>query len=95
MKRRTLSREAERDLRDIREFITDRNPAAANRLIGHLELGMSLLVDNPAMGRERPDLAENLRSFRVEEYIIYYYPVEYGIDVARIVHGSRDASRLF
>ncbi len=56
---------------------------------------MSLLVDNPAMGRERPDLVENLRSFRVEEYIIYYYPVEYGIDVARIVHGARDASRLF
>ena len=54
MKRRTLSREAERDLRDIREFITDRNPAATDRLINHLELGMSLLVDNPAMGRERP-----------------------------------------
>ncbi len=39
MNRRTLSREAERDLRDIREFITDRNPAAADRLINHWSLG--------------------------------------------------------
>ena len=95
MNRRTLSQGAERDLRNIREFISDRNPAAADRLISHLELGMSLLSDNPAMGRERPDLSENLRSFRVEEYIIYYYPQENGIEVARIAHGARDASRLF
>ena len=95
MNRRILSREAERDLRNIHEFIADRNPAAADRIIRHLELGISLLFDNPAMGRERPELADNLRSFLVAGYIIYYYPMAAGIEVSRIAHGSMDARRLF
>lgn len=95
MNRRILSREAERDLRNIHEFIADRNPAAADRIISRLEIGMSLLFANPAMGRERPELAANLRSFRVEGYLIYYYPAADGIEIARIAHGSMDASRLF
>ena len=95
MNRRILSREAERDLRNIHEFIADRNPAAADRIISHLELGISLLFENPAMGRERPELADNLRSFLVEGYIIYYYPMTAGVEIARIAHGSMDAHRLF
>ena len=95
MNRRILSREAERDLRNIHEFIADRNPAAADRIISRLEIGMSLLLANPAMGRKRPELADNLRSFRVEGYLIYYYPAADGIEIARIAHGSRDAGRLF
>ena len=90
-----LEPQARRDVRDIQEFVSDYSVAAAGRLMERLERGLLNLADNPLMGRERPDLAENLRSFLVEEYIIYYYPMEDGIEVARIVHGARDASRLF
>ena len=47
------------------------------------------------MGYSRTELANNLRSFPADDYIIFYRPTEAGIEVARIVHGSRDISRLF
>ncbi|MEA2889302.1 MAG: hypothetical protein QOI05_95, partial [Bradyrhizobium sp.] len=33
-----------------------------------------MLVENPYAGRPRPELEKNLRSFAVENYIIFYIP---------------------
>ena len=92
----SISLRALRDLRDIREFLSDRNPAAAGRLMTRLTANFRSLAANPFLGRERPDLAPDLRSFPVENtYLIIYRPTESGITVARIIHGSRDLPTLF
>ncbi len=42
------------------------------------------------MGRVRPELADDLRFFPVEKYVIFYRPVEEGIIVVRVVHSRQD-----
>lgn len=96
MNPRRLSIQAERDLRNLLEYLADRNPAAADRLSRRLEHAINSLAANPELGRERPDLGPDLRSLPVENtYIIIYRPAESGITVARIIHGSRDLPTLF
>ena len=93
-----LSRDAALDLDGIWEFIAGEyldNIDTADRFIDRLEESLRNLADNPFMGRERPELAANVRSHAVGDYLIIYRPAALGIDVARIVHGSRDINRLF
>jgi len=58
------------------------------------------------MGELRPDLAPQLRSFVIGNYVILYRPAsqtsedvgiskDVGIEVARILHASRDIGSLF
>jgi toxin ParE1/3/4 len=49
-----------------------------------------MLVQNPHVGRPRPDLGRNLRSFAVANYIIFYVPQTEGIDIVRVMHGRQD-----
>ncbi|MDZ8108879.1 MAG: type II toxin-antitoxin system RelE/ParE family toxin [Nostoc sp. DedQUE12a] len=50
---------------------------------------------NPEMGRKRDSLALNLRSFPVGNYLIFYRPIDQGIEVIRLLHGARDIQSLF
>lgn len=47
------------------------------------------------MGRTRPELLSNLRSIPIGNYVIYYIPRQRGIEIVRVLHGSRDLDSLF
>lgn len=47
------------------------------------------------MGRARDELAANVRSFPFGRYVIYYAPIEDGIDVVRLLHSARDIDAVF
>jgi toxin ParE1/3/4 len=47
------------------------------------------------MGREQDKLMVNLRSFVVKNYIIFYQPFEGGIEILRVLHGTRDVGSIF
>jgi toxin ParE1/3/4 len=49
-----------------------------------------MLVQNPQAGRRRPDLRQNVRSFAVDNYVIFYIPQSAGIDIIRVMHGRQD-----
>jgi toxin ParE1/3/4 len=46
------------------------------------------------MGRARPELAPDLRSFPFGRYVIFYMPLSDGIDVVRVLHSARDIDGL-
>jgi toxin ParE1/3/4 len=48
-----------------------------------------LLAEQPRMGRLRPEFGEGVRSFTVENYVVYYRH-EGNVLVARVLHGRRD-----
>ncbi|MBM3942105.1 MAG: type II toxin-antitoxin system RelE/ParE family toxin [SAR202 cluster bacterium] len=50
---------------------------------------------HPRIGRRRSELAPELRSFAVQDYVILYRPMADGVEVVRILHGSRDIESLF
>jgi toxin ParE1/3/4 len=47
------------------------------------------------MGRARDELSPSLRSFPFGRYVIFYEPVEGGIDVVRLLHSARDVHAQF
>jgi toxin ParE1/3/4 len=74
--------------------IAEANPAAANTWLDTVEQKCRLLATMPEMGRLRPELAPQLRSWVVGEYVIFYRPILDGILLVRVLHGSRDLAPL-
>jgi toxin ParE1/3/4 len=95
MKRPYFSPSARRDLNEIIEYIARDKPGAAARHTDRLEDACRTLADNSDIGTPRDDLILNLRCFSVGNYVIYFRPTPDGIDVVRVLHGSRDETQLF
>jgi toxin ParE1/3/4 len=95
MKRYRLTPEAEKDLDQISDYIANDNPQAALRLLGRIEERCQRLAEMPETGRARDELAEGLRSGIVGNYVIFYRLDDEGIQVIRVLHGSRDLPSLF
>lgn len=47
------------------------------------------------MGRLYPELAEDLRGFPADDYMIFYRETVPGIVIARVLHGVRDILAVF
>ena len=86
---------AEEDLLDIWNFIAKDNPAAADRLLDHIDKTCNRLAANPNLGPARDDLERGLRYFVVRKYLILYRRTENGAEIVRIVHGARNLPDLF
>lgn len=95
MSQYSLDEQAEQDLDEIWLTIAEDSLDPADRMIDRLTDSFILLAGQPLMGRERPELAPNLRSFPVDSYVIFYRPTTDGISIARVLHGSRDFNALF
>jgi toxin ParE1/3/4 len=83
-------RRARADLDSIWSYIAADNDKAANAMLDRIGTVYEMLVRNPLAGRRRPDLGKDLRSFAVENFLIFYRPRSYGIEVVRVVHGRQD-----
>ncbi len=90
MPRILRTRESLYDYNEIWSYIAARDPAAADRLVRHFDATLDIIASAPNMGRNAGDLAANLRSFPIGSYLIFYRPMEDGIELIRVVHGARD-----
>ncbi len=89
------SPEAEADLIEIWEYIAQYNEEAADKLIDTINQKAILLANSPYMGQVRSELQPSIRSFPVGKYVLFYRPIENGIELVRIIHGARDIENLF
>lgn len=90
-----ISSEADQDLLDIWLYIAQDSPVNADRFLDRLYEVAHKLTEFNEMGTARPDLAEALRSFPVDRYVIYFRPIQQGIELVRVLRGSRDITVLF
>jgi toxin ParE1/3/4 len=90
MSRWRLDPDARDDLQAIYEYVGAKNRTAAVRLIETFKGKFRLLARQPLMGKLRPELSPNLRSFVSRNYVVFYRPTRSGIDVARVIHAARD-----
>jgi toxin ParE1/3/4 len=90
-----FSAPAQADLQDLWDYLGARNPEAANRLMDELKAKFLLLAQSPQMGKACDPLLVNLRRFPYKNYVIFYFPNADGIEIYRVVHGSRDIETLF
>ena len=86
---------ANADIEGISNYIFDLNPVAADRFLDALDETCELLAQHPLIGRPRPELGENVRSFPVGNYLIFYVPRAGGVDIARVIYGGRDLPGAF
>lgn len=82
------------DLAGIWAFIAQDSVNHADRFAGLIDRQLRALACQPHMGRSRPELAADLRSFPVGRYVIFYVPFAKGVEVVRVLHGARDIESL-
>jgi len=95
MSRVIYAPEADADIYGIARHIAEHNLRAAYRFIDNIDEKSHLLATNPEIGRPREELAPRLRSFPIGPFVIFYRPIKAGIEVARVLRGSRDIPSLF
>ena len=91
----TVAPLAQGDLDHIWDYVAQDSPPAADRLIEAFQERFSLLARQPFLGELRPELRPNLRSFSVGHYVIYYQVLGDRVQIARVLHGSRDVRVVF
>jgi toxin ParE1/3/4 len=90
------------DLDHHTSYLTrEAGPKVAVRFLQAAERAFCMLAAMPTLGGccefSNPRLA-HVRSFRIREYrnyIIFYRPIDGGIEVLRDLHGAQDAKRIF
>ncbi len=90
-----LTKEAEKDLKDLWVYLAERNDIAGDRQVAKLLDRFPMLAQFPTRGVSRDRLLEGLRSFPVKPYIIFYILIPDGIEILRIIHQSRDIEDYF
>lgn len=90
-----ISPEAESDLLDTWLYIAEDQPTNADRYLDKLQVKAQRLAEFPDLGRDRPDLAEGLKSFPVDRYNLYYTVTETKLILVRVLPGDRDITRNF
>lgn len=89
------SRFVQDDLDEIWNYIAERNPEAAARVVMEIAAKLQMIGRSPLIGRLRNDLIINLRQFPYGNYNIFYFPLEDGVEIYRILHASRDQVQVF
>jgi len=86
---------AENDLLETWLYIAEDNIAAADRLLERIEGEARTLLDQPLTGRLRNEVHPDLRSWpTATPYVLYYFPADHGITVARVLHHARDIQNV-
>ena len=96
MARYRLALLARSDLGESFQYNAERSGVRnASRLHRQIRERFPRHAEQPLIGRARPELGSDLRSFPVGNYIIIYRPISDGVEIVRVLHGSRDIESLF
>ena len=83
------------DLAEIWTYIAEDSARHADAFAARIDKTLKLLARRPGVGRARPELYPDLRSFLVGKYVVFYLPLTNGIDVIRVLHAARDIETAF
>jgi toxin ParE1/3/4 len=96
MARYRIARRAGIDLDDIWLSIAERDgPVAADRVLTRLYEAFVSLSLSPRIGVRRAYFGPNLRMFPVFDYLIFYRPMDDGVEIVRVLHGRRNITKDF
>ena len=89
-----FTKQSKQDLDDIWEYIACDNPGAADDFIDSLYTKCCLLAERPEIGKERPEIRHDVRSFPVGNYLIFYHLQDRLVIIDRFLSGYRDLPGL-
>jgi len=82
------------DLDELWDYIAVDNPDAADQFVDLIEEKCRLLAEFPKIGASCESLHPALRYLPVGKYLIFYPPIDDGIEIVRVLHGARDLEGL-
>ena len=88
------------DLAAIAEHIAKDRPKSAERFLKEAEKTIESLADMPLLGGRCEFSSPHLQDVRIwsvrkfRNYLIFYRPIDNGIEVLRVIHGARDLEIL-
>ncbi len=82
-------------MKEIWTYIAEYNTYSANDVVRELGKKFDLLEANPKLGREQDGLLVEMRLFPHKSYNIYYFPIEGGVEIYRVLHGRRNIEEVF
>ncbi len=85
---------AQEDLAQTYSYILQTNLEQAEQWLEGVENQCQILAEMPTMGRARLELPGNVRSFVFARYVIFYRPNADGVEIVRVLHGSRDLGQI-
>lgn len=99
MRRLVYGSAARRDLEAILDYVTRESGSLAVglRFTDELRRKCARLAELPgALGRARPELRPDIRSFAFKGYVIFFrYPDDASLEVVNILGGHRDIDAYF
>ena len=78
------------DLTEIWDYIAADNEMRADTFVDLIDQKFQALSSHPNLGRSRDKIEEGLRSFPVGNYVIFYRVIPAGVEIVRVLHGSRE-----
>ena len=87
--------QAEADLIEIWTYIAQDSLTRADKLLDEIDEKSHTLAHSPFIGKARDELGPKIRSFPIGNYVLFYQPIEDGIEIIRVLHGARDIEALF
>lgn len=90
-----ISPDADADLEHIWFYIAQDQPVNADRFLDRLKAAAERLAEFPNIGRNRPELAEGLKSFPVGRYNLYYRISGGKLELVRVLAAEMDINRIF
>jgi plasmid stabilization system protein ParE len=82
----------------ISDYLADRSPSAADRVIDALTDTFRLIARDREIGSSLENLRPGLRMFMgskpADNYIVFYYLVPDGVMISRVLHTARDWSAV-
>lgn len=85
------------DLKEIGRYIgrEQHRHFVAAKIMREIRNHCDEIAGSPHFGTARPDLGEDIRVTSYKRWVIIFRAAQDGIDVLRVVDGSRDWAKLF
>jgi antitoxin ParD1/3/4/toxin ParE1/3/4 len=91
-----LTEAAEQDLNEAWDFVGQYSMNEADALAAEIHEALRLIAAVPGIGHRRADVADaRYRFWRVNRYIIAYFPETRPVQIIRIVGAKRDFRKIF
>ena len=69
--------------------------SVADRWVGELDSTLAVISQQPFMGEKVEHLAPGMRRHCLGSYLLFYVPIEGGIELRRVLHGARKIEKFF
>jgi toxin ParE1/3/4 len=79
----------------ICDTIAADNPSAALRWLDEIDKTLLLIAQHPLIGEAVDHLASGTRRYSVGNYLLFFKPIDNGIELRRVLHGARRIEDLF